>query len=57
MASIYEPIEDAARRLRYGTLLYRMEVRAGKVVRILEHEPPKQAWTQEDVEREEKVVE
>mgnify|MGYP001559154631 CR=1 FL=1 len=57
MVSLYDPIDQAATKLRYGTLIYRMEVRAGKVYRIVEHEPPRQAWTHEDVERESRAVE
>lgn len=52
MRSIYDPIDEEARRLRYGTLCYRLEVRAGRVVRIIEERPPQRAWTREEAERE-----
>lgn len=57
MVSIYEPIERAAEALRYGTLLYRFEIRAGKIYRIVEHEPPRRAWTREDLEHDQQQVE
>jgi len=54
MSSIYDPIDEIAKDLKYGEVVIKFEIRQGKVfkVRVVNQN---RMWTQHDVDKSDKT--